>query len=172
MEEGGYARLSEESVKPNGKISDILCWTVRHSTEDQEKVRLALQNLIGEAAGIEMKATETHFHNKMEMVTASMKGEKDLGRIMAALQPSAFDGIVETLESRLDDNNVLHFRLDKQSCLDGRPALSSDLDPVSRKEHDSIDVEVHVVTYPGNRRNAVKFIRQLLLEIKAPRKQG
>lgn len=172
MAEGGYAKLSDEPDRRGGRISETVCWTVRHSTEDPEKVRLALQQLTGDSTSIEAKATETHFHHEMEILTASMKGEKEFRRIASLLRPATLEGILETLEERLDDGNVLHFRLDKQSCLSGRPVLSSDLDPTSRKEHDSIDVEVHVVTYPGKRSNAVKFIRQLLLEIKAPKKQG
>lgn len=158
--------MTEVADRQKGKISDIVCWTLCYSTEDMEKVKRALRNLTGDVATIETKKADSHFHHELEIVRAIMKGERDLQRIISALPTETVERILETLDSRLDDNNILHFRLDKQSCLSGQPRLSSELDPTMRKEHDSIDAEVHVVTYPGNRKNVVKFIRQMLLEIK------
>lgn len=155
------------SVK--GRIADVVCWTVQHSTEDEGKVLAALRHVTGAEAIVESRKTETHFHQPMSVIRARMKGQAALVRVLSALGPEEYLELLATIEARMDENNVFHFRLDKQSCLSDRAVLSSRLDPRARKEHDSIDVEVHPVTYPGSRRNAVKFISDMLHELGAHR---
>ncbi len=158
-------------TQTNGRISDILCWTVCHATEDPAKVRDAVEFITGKDAHFGSRKTESHFHQPMEIFSARMKGKESLARVISVLSESDLEEVIRTLEERMDDDNVLHFRLDKQSCYLHSPVLSSTLDVTERKEHDSIDVEVHAITYPGSRKNAVKFINDMLHEIRS-RRQG
>ena len=149
----------------NGKISSVVCWTVCHATESGDKIREAVEFLTGKDAEFEWRKTETHFHQPMELLYARLKGRDGLERVLSEISDEGLKEIIETVEDRMDDDNVLHFRLDKQACFLHSPILSSRVVPRDRKEHDSIDVEVRAITYPGSRSNAVKFISDILHEI-------
>lgn len=161
--------MTREETGQHGKVTDILCWTVVHSTEDERKVAEALEHVTGPGAQVETRKAETHFHQSMKVITARLKGRRSLEMLLSVLGPEDFKELIRTEEKRIDENGVFHFRLDKQSCLTGKAILSSRLDPQQRKENDSIDVEVHSVTYPGSRKNAVKLINDLLHELDALR---
>ncbi len=154
-----------------GKITTVVCWVVCHATENEESVAAAVRYVTGEKAAFESRKAEAHFHQPMKLIYARMRGEGALERIISTLGPEDREELLRTLEERIDDSNTLHFRLDKQSCFLGSPRLSSKLDERTRREHDSIEVEVRAATYPGSRENAVKFIYGVLHDLNA-RGQG
>ncbi len=146
----------------NGRLSFIEFWTVCNATEDREKVMAALRMLSEAKAEVTLSTVNTHFGQPMSVVGCRFSGKNALGDLARRMGKGPVAEILATLEQRLDDDNVLHFRLDKQSCVEGQPVLSSSLTPEARKEHDSIDVKVHVETYPSSRANAVSFLSSLL----------
>jgi RNA binding exosome subunit len=72
--------------------------------------------------------------------------------------------LLAQLEDRLDDSNRLHARFDKQSAFAGFPRLCSSTDPSTRKQKDSVDLEIRFTTYPGRREGAISFIRTFIIE--------
>lgn len=62
----------------------------------------------------------------------------------------------EDLEGRVDENAVLHFRLDKQEAAQGRIALVRD--------GDAIDVQVKVKAYPARPEEIRRVARSLVME--------
>ncbi len=61
--------------------------------------------------------------------------------------------ILNTLEDRIDDQNVLHIRIDKQKAYLGEISLTSGGDPIA--------VKLRLVTYPSKREKVIEFAREL-----------
>jgi RNA binding exosome subunit len=148
--------------QPEGKIGEIRCWAICHSTEDEHKVESALRNVIGTDVTLEHNRTETHFGQPMLIISGRAKGGKKFSDIVNRISPEDIEAILGQLEERLDSDNTLHIRLDKQQAYGGVLKLSSDLDPPTRKRRDSIDIDIHITTYPSRRENAIRFIDSLL----------
>ena len=109
-----------------------------HATEDEEKVKQALlwlvaQDEVREAySKIVRQKTKGHYGNEILLLDLSLKKqpdvEADLARILAedALRSEVADSILR----RLDEDLVLHVRLDKQAAVERRLALGEGSDAV------------------------------------------
>ncbi len=62
----------------------------------------------------------------------------------------------DDVEGRVDEDGVLHFRLDKQAAFQGSLA--------SAKGADAIDIQVKLKAYPAKREEILRVARQLLSE--------
>jgi hypothetical protein len=61
--------------------------------------------------------------------------------------------LLETIEDRIDDQNVLHIRIDKQKAYLGEIELSHGGDPIA--------VKVKLVTFPARRDAIVEFAKEI-----------
>ncbi|MBI2077019.1 MAG: hypothetical protein HYT80_01425 [Euryarchaeota archaeon] len=117
-----------------------------YGTEDEERVVRALLDVLGRANDPQARGRLTrskikgHFGAEILLYEGVAKSPKDLRRVFERLRlaPELVATLAEELQSRLDDDNVLHFRLDKQEAVDGRLAL--------RTGGDSIQVQVKYAT--------------------------
>ncbi|MCL5678129.1 MAG: hypothetical protein M1442_02515 [Candidatus Thermoplasmatota archaeon] len=148
--------------QPAGKVGEIRCWAICHSTEDEHKVEMALRNVVGSEAMIEHVRTETHFGQPMSIISCRLSGGKKFSEILSRFSAEDIETLLGQLEERLDSDNTFHIRLDKQQTYEGELKLSSSLDPVARKRRDSVDLDIHFTTYPSRRENAIRFIESLL----------
>ena len=60
------------------------------------------------------------------------------------------------VDARVDEDGILHFRLDKQAAYDGRFVLA--------KEPDAIDVRVKLMAYPAKPEEARRVARSIVVE--------
>jgi RNA binding exosome subunit len=144
-----------------GKIGGLTCITFCHSTEDEQIIERALR-VLGENAELEWKSVETHFGNRMKVATLRLGGADDLKRMISKMPVDEREALISSLPERVDDESILHIRLDKQSLVGGEIRLASSYSRDERKERDTVDISVRVVTYPKGRENAVKFIASIM----------
>ena len=128
--------------------------TYRHATEDEARVETALAFALPGAESIR-EVLEGHFGNVLVRLTRRIEDGKS---IRAVWERWAAAGLPQTLDSnvdaRVDEEGVLHFRLDKQSAFQEQLALA--------KDSDAIDVRLKVVAYPAKPEVARRVARSIL----------
>jgi len=128
--------------------------TYRHATEDEARVETALAFA---APGVESarEVLEGHFGNVLVRLTRHIDDGKSIREVWerwsAAGLPQALDSDVD---ARVDEDGVLHFRLDKQAAFQERLALA--------KDSDAIDVRLKMVAYPAKPEIARRVARSIL----------
>ena len=147
---------NEPSVK--GKVGEITCLGICHPTEDPAKVETAIRSVLGPGAKFDVSSAESHFGLPMKLITGRTEGDAPFRYILSRMSVEDRHEFMQQLDQRLDDSNRLHVRFDKQSAFAGTPILYSSADPSSRKQRDSIDIEISLITYPGKRETAIEFI--------------
>jgi RNA binding exosome subunit len=106
-----------------------------HATEDQEKVKRAVDRLLGRESNPETEPLEGHFGNQIVSARVHLTGEDAetaFGRLVDSLPPRVLDQIVSELESHLDEHSAFFVRFDKQGLVSGSLSLGAS-DPVRVK---------------------------------------
>ncbi|MCS7121347.1 MAG: exosome subunit [Archaeoglobaceae archaeon] len=140
----------------NGKIEWIKVSAVVHSTEDREKVGETIANLFPFEFKIEVSKAKGHYGNLLEYLEVEIKKEREIRDFWNNLMKLLSDQksfLIETLEERIDAQNVLHIRIDKQKAYFKKICLI--------EKGDSISVKVKAVTYPARREKVVEFFKKL-----------
>jgi RNA binding exosome subunit len=148
-----------------------------NASEDPAKVRRALACACGlyegrfdkaspgetevatmlERACLETSRAEGQFGNPIEILMCRISKARDVRTwwaTMAREAGSALDTLAAEVEERLDDELVLHFRLDKQEAYNGRLLLG--------RGGDTIAVRCKPKVFSGGRPGAVKAMEEYL----------
>lgn len=122
-----------------------------HATEDEDRVRRALLWSLGQgddpkaAPRVVRMRTKGHYGNEIVVLEAGLERRPDiesgLGHVFG--EPRIKHGVLATLSDRIDDEGVLHLRLDKQAAVQGRLELG----PGS----DTFSVRIKTPLFPGTR---------------------
>ena len=130
--------------------------TYCHATEIEERVAQALAFACpeGETA---REALEGHFGNRLVRLTRRVESGKTIRAVWerwsAAGVPPA---IAQDIDARVDEEGILHFRLDKQAAFLESLALA--------KDADAIDVRLKLIAYPAKPERARRVARSILPE--------
>ena len=129
-----------------------------YGTENEEKVREAISNLLP-SAPIEKEITEGYHHNPVVILQGKITKKreiKDFLEKLGTLKPSVKKRILRELENRMDERGNLFLRFDKQR------AYLGDLKVV---EHgDAIHLKLKIAAYPARKEEALKVARQIFEE--------
>ncbi len=138
-----------------GKIEWIKVSAVVHSTEDREKVGEAISTLFPFEFEIFVSKAKGHYGNPIEYLEVELTKSGEIKKFWKHLMENLADRdqLVESIEERIDGQNVLHIRVDKQKAYLGEIKLSDG--------GDSIAVKVKLVTYPAKRDAIVEFARDI-----------
>src|SRR2546423_10094417 len=130
--------------------------TYAHATEDEARVSAALAFALPEGESAR-EVLEGHFGNVLVRLTRRIDDGKS---IRAVWERWSAAGLTQALDSdvdaRVDEDGVLHFRLDKQAAFQERLALA--------KDTDTIDVRLKMVAYPAKPEVARRVARSILEE--------
>jgi RNA binding exosome subunit len=128
--------------------------TYSHATEDEARVSAALAFALPQGESIR-EVLEGHFRNTLVRLTRRVEDAKS---IRATWERWSTSGLPQWFESdvdaRVDNDGVLHFRLDKQAAFLERWALA--------KDSDAIDVRLKLVAYPAKPEIARRVARSIL----------
>ncbi len=128
--------------------------TYSHATEDETRVSAALAFVLPEGQSVR-EVLEGHFGNVLVRLTRRIEDGRS---IRATWERWSTAGLPQSLESdvdaRVDEDGVLHFRLDKQAAFQDRWALA--------KDSDAIDVRLKLVAYPAKPEIARRVARSIL----------
>ncbi|MCX8000899.1 MAG: hypothetical protein N3A69_18485, partial [Leptospiraceae bacterium] len=128
-----------------GKIEWIKVSAVVHSTESKEKVSKAIENLFNFYFEIQVSKAEGHYGNPIEYLEVELKKSSEIKNFwenLLFLLKEKKEILLNTLEDRIDKQNVLHIRLDKQKIYLGEIEFSNE-DPVA--------IKAKLVVYPAKR---------------------
>jgi RNA binding exosome subunit len=110
-----------------------------HATEDPEKVILALNRVCNQEMfqpRIANKVLKGHFGNEITTITMTLRNrlaEPFIASLWNKLPVEGRRTMIDELKTRLDEEDKLHLRLDKQGCFNGTYQL---------KDQDAIKVQV------------------------------
>ncbi|HEX9340369.1 MAG TPA: RNA-binding domain-containing protein [Thermoplasmata archaeon] len=128
--------------------------TYCHATEDEARVAQALDAVcpVGETV---RESLEGHFGNPLLRLTRRVDDGKAIRSVWDRWTAAGLpQDIGRDLESRLDDDGILHFRIDKQAACLEKLALARDAD--------TIDVRLKLMAFPAKRDVAKEVARSVL----------
>jgi len=88
--------------------------------EDENIVADALAWLIGDSEAVQIEKTTSFHGSTINLISAELLNKGPATKSLSRLGNDAIDEILADLKSRLDDENVLHIRLDLLELLAGR----------------------------------------------------
>lgn len=104
-----------------------------HATEDEEKVKGALQSLLPPGSGLVRSRLRGHFGNPIltldARITEPGKVEEMWGAVLRGLPREQLRELLERLEERME-GCTLYLRLDKQLACQGRISLTESGDAI------------------------------------------
>jgi|Deesub1362B_J571_1020462.scaffolds.fasta_scaffold00022_113 hypothetical protein len=140
------------------KIERINVNAVVYSTEDMEKVGEAIATLFPFEFEIEITDATGHYGNPLKFLEVKLTKKREiqefLEHFVSSLSEEDIQYLLETLEDRVDEEGVLHLRIDKQR------AYLGELGIVERG--DAIVVRIKIVTYPAKREKIIEAARNLI----------
>jgi RNA binding exosome subunit len=124
-----------------------------HATEDLEKVKLAMTNVVGPLE-LTTLLTEGVHGNPLTILEASVPDPDDVPRFFSKLDPEDLQTILRTLDKRVDEGCNLFVKIDKQSAFLGQIRLD--------RGDDVISVRIRVAAFPASCEVAQKVVREIV----------
>lgn len=126
------------------------------ATEDEARVGGALSAAVSGGAASQERL-DGQFGNPVLVVSRRLERAADLRTTWARwVEAKLAPELLRDLELRVDDDGVLHFRLDKQQAAEGHLLL--------QRGADAIDVQVKIKAYPANPAEIRRVARALVME--------
>jgi len=121
-----------------------LTWRATASgIEDEMVLAEALATLIGDEEAIEIERTSSYYGSSIHMVSAKLTRSGAAQKALANIGKENLQIILSELITRLDEANVIHFRLDQSDLISGILTLSQPGSQATVKGQTKIQV------YPG-----------------------
>ncbi|RLI73714.1 exosome subunit [Archaeoglobales archaeon] len=144
-------------MQKSANIDRITVSAVVYSTEDREKVGEAIATLFPFEFEILTTKAKGHYGNPLEFLEVEIKKKKEIKEFWRNLINLLGDQkkiVLNTIEDKLDEQNVLHLRVDKQRAYLGEVKLT--------EGGDAIVVKVKVVAYPARREKVIEVIKSMI----------
>ena len=142
------------------KIERVNIYATVHSTEDPEKVAEAIATLIPFEFEIQVSKAEGHFGNPLQFLEVEIKKQKEIKEFLdffiKRIEKRQKEDILRELDLRVDENGMLHLRVDKQLAYLGKISLIS--------HGDGIVVRIKITTYPLRKEKVMEAARSLIEE--------
>ncbi|NCG43264.1 MAG: hypothetical protein GWO84_06985 [Euryarchaeota archaeon] len=121
-----------------------LTWRATASgVEDEMILAEALATLIGDEEAVEIEQTNSYHGSPIHMVSARLTRSGPAQKALSNIGKENLKVILSELETRLDETNVIHFRLDQSDLISGILTLSQPGGKATVKGQTKIQV------YPG-----------------------
>jgi RNA binding exosome subunit len=121
-----------------------LTWRATASgLEDEMILAEALATLIGDEEAIEIERTDSYHGSSIHIVSAKLTRAGAAQKALANIGKNNLQVILSELTTRLDEANVIHFRLDQNDLINGILTLSQPGGQATVKGQTKIQV------YPG-----------------------
>jgi len=109
-----------------GPIQSVEVSCLVHSTEDEGRLRRAMEGMLGLDASARSEELEGHHGNRIVRVSYSLTGDaasSAFSKLVSSLPLEARDELAGSLGATVDEHHALYLRLDKQALVSGRLAL-------------------------------------------------
>jgi len=127
--------------------------TICHATEDLERVKQALRNVVGEEE-VRVSRTEGHHGNPIIVLEASVADPKAIDEFFHRVDERTVSSMIETLGCRIDDGCNLFLKIDKQAAFLGTVQMAQNDDVVS--------VRIKVNAFPARPEVAQGIVKEHL----------
>jgi len=126
-----------------------------HATEDIEKVKKAVANVLGGKIELKTVRTKGFFGNEIIILTGEISKKKSIMDVLTRIfsEKSNYDYIVSTLPDRIDEKLRLYLRLDKQEAYRGQM--------VATEGDDVISLVISFNVYPRKKEILMEWIKEL-----------
>lgn len=132
--------------------------TYCHATEEERRVDQALAFACPNGT-TSRERLDGHFGNPLVRLARRLESSKEIRATWDHWSTSGLPPqLNESVNARVDEDGVFHFRLDKQAAFQGRLALA--------KDADTIDVRLKLLAYPAKPDRARRVARSILGEAK------
>ncbi len=125
-----------------------------HATESLEKVKKALDDLVGEELEVEISEAEGYYGNPIEILEGKISRNQDMDDFFDQLPKDFKRKLLKDLERRIDERCNFFFRVDKSEAFEGEIVLTDG--------GNSIRVRARVESYPSRRETAIEKMREYL----------
>ena len=128
--------------------------TYCHATEDETRVDQALAFLCPEGETVR-EVLQGHFGNTLVRLTRRVEDRRSIRGLWDRWSAAGLTGsIARDVDARVDEEGILHFRVDKQAAVQERLTLATDAD--------AIDVRLKLIAYPAKTEVARRAARSIL----------
>jgi RNA binding exosome subunit len=132
-----------------GRFRGLYARAFAHATEDLDKVKVALANVIGPQE-LTTLATEGIHGNPLTILEGSTSDPDCVPQLFSKLDREDLQTILHTLDNRVDEGCNLFLKLDKQSAFLGQVRLD--------RGDDVISVRIRVAAFPASREVAERMV--------------
>lgn len=112
--------------------------------EDEYIHAAALAWLVGDEDVIEIERMDSYHGSPIHLIKAELKRRGPATKSLSHLGAEVLESIKQELDTRMDENNVIHIRLDLLDLLAGKVSLTKPGDRPTVKGKAKLEV------YPGN----------------------
>ena len=141
----------------NRKFHELQVEAFVLATEDGERVRTALGNLLGEEPGdrLEEHITKGAHNNPITILRVSITRNREITRVLDRWRgiPIMETALAEA-EERMDDDCVFHIRADKNRAYLGEIARWI--------KGEAVEIRIKAATYPSSKLKALSILRETL----------
>ncbi|WP_313694952.1 RNA-binding protein [Halorarum halobium] len=131
--------------------------TFCYATEDEKRVEQALRTFLPDEFEVDRVVNEGHHGDRIVVRSARVENADDVRHVLSVLSELPdVDRVIDELDERVDDNNSLFLRLDKQAAFGGDVRLGPGL-----------TLRAKVEAYPAKREKAVENAREALSTLAA-----
>ncbi len=138
-------------------VERITASAVVYSTESEEKVLQAFKNIFPFEPQVEIMEVQGHYGNPMQLLKTEATKKKEVKELWGFLMERLGEqknALLNTIEEKLDENNVFHLRLSKQQAYQGVLEIT--------EGGDNVKLKAKIVSYPAKREKALKTLEELL----------
>ncbi|MFC7068902.1 RNA-binding protein [Halobaculum lipolyticum] len=126
-----------------------------YATEDEKRVADALGTFLPDEFEVDRVVNTGHHGDRIVVFSARVERADDVRHVLSRLSALAeWDRVLAELDERVDDNNSLFLRLDKQAAFKGDVELGP-----------GITFRAKVEAYPAKREKAVENARETFEEL-------
>jgi RNA binding exosome subunit len=127
------------------EIDHISIQTLCHATEDENKVRTALQRLYPHFK--KRKATG-HFGNPIYIFETEITRKREIATLLHLLKENLASTLRNDLKRRMDEKGSLYIRLDKQKLYQNLFVL---------RDNGEVKIIIHIQSYPFRPEDAIRY---------------
>jgi len=127
-----------------------------HATEDEEKVLCALKNALGEIK-TERRFVTGYHGNPVVLLRGKLGTRKAIVEFFRRLKANDLKRIISELEQRIDENFMIHIRVDKQAAYEGHLEILNKID--------AIDIAIKIESFPASYERALKIATEFLMNV-------
>ncbi|PSQ08006.1 hypothetical protein BRC97_01075 [Halobacteriales archaeon QS_6_71_20] len=126
-----------------------------YATEDERRVADALRRFLPEAVELERVVNTGHHGDRIVVLSARVERADEVRHVLSTLSELAeWDRVLAEIDERVDDDNSLFLRLDKQAAFGGSVELGR-----------GITLRAKVEAYPAKHEKAVANARETFEEL-------